>query len=89
MRLPDGSWVRLGYAAKNGHRYRSIGKILAKRIEDRPRSLTMDGLKEWLRADPDRGRSLMHENASYVFFAELPAKQAGEGPVGAQGVDDS
>jgi membrane-bound lytic murein transglycosylase A len=28
----------------------------------------------------------MHENASYVFFAQLPAKQADEGPVGAQGV---
>jgi membrane-bound lytic murein transglycosylase A len=46
----------------------------------------MDGLKTWLRADPERGKALMHENASYVFFAELPAKQAGEGPVGAQGV---
>jgi membrane-bound lytic murein transglycosylase A len=85
VRFPDGSWVRLGYAAKNGHKYSSIGRILAKR-EDRPPALTMDGLKTWLRADPKRGRSLMHENASYVFFAELPAKQAGEGPVGAQGV---
>jgi membrane-bound lytic murein transglycosylase A len=85
VKLTDGSWVRLGYAAKNGHSYRSIGKILAKR-EDRPPNLTMDGLKTWLRADPARGRSLMQENASYVFFAELPAKQAEEGPVGAQGV---
>jgi membrane-bound lytic murein transglycosylase A len=86
VRFADGSWVRLGYAAKNGHSYRSIGKILAKRTGDRPRNLTMDGLKEWLRADPARGRALMQENASYVFFAELPARQAEEGPVGAQGV---
>jgi peptidoglycan lytic transglycosylase A len=85
VRFADGSWVRLGYAAKNGHSYRSIGKLLAKR-EDRPPALTMDGLKNWLRADPERGRSLMHENASYVFFAQLPPKQADEGPVGAQGV---
>jgi membrane-bound lytic murein transglycosylase A len=46
----------------------------------------MDGLKWWLRADPARGRVLMQENASYVFFRELPAAEAGEGPVGAQGV---
>jgi membrane-bound lytic murein transglycosylase A len=85
VRLTDGSWVRLGYAAKNGHSYRSIGKILAGR-DDRPRDLTMEGLKTWLRADPARGRALMQENASYVFFSELPAKQAGEGPIGAQGV---
>jgi len=86
VKLTDGSWVRLGYAAKNGHSYTSIGKLLAARSEDRPRNLTMDGLKGWLRADPARGRALMHENASYVFFRELPEAQAGEGPVGAQGV---
>lgn len=85
VRLTDGSWVRLGYAAKNGHSYVSIGKLLAER-GDRPKDLTMDGLKNWLRADPARGRALMHENKSYVFFRELPKTEAGEGPVGAQGV---
>ena len=85
VKLTDGSWVRLGYAGKNGHSYTSIGKILAAR-DDRPRNLTMDGLKGWLREDAARGRALMHRNASYVFFRELPEAQAGEGPVGAQGV---
>jgi membrane-bound lytic murein transglycosylase A len=85
VRLTDGSWVRLGYAAKNGHSYTSIGKRLAAR-DDRPNDLTMAGQKSWLRADPARGRALMEQNASYVFFRELPAAQAGEGPIGAQGV---
>ncbi len=85
VQLTDGSWVRLGYAAKNGHSYVSIGKLLAER-GDRPQDLTMDGLKNWLRADPARGRALMHENKSYVFFRELPKTEAGKGPVGAQGV---
>jgi membrane-bound lytic murein transglycosylase A len=86
VRLPDGSWVRLGYAAKNGHRYTSIGRLLAERGEKPPQGLTMEGLKSWLRADRARGRALMHENRSYVFFRELPKAEAGEGPVGAQGV---
>jgi peptidoglycan lytic transglycosylase A len=85
VRLTDGSWVRLGYAAKNGHPYTSIGKRLAKR-SDRPKDLTMEGLKSWLRADPARGRALMQENRSYVFFRELPQAEAGDGPIGAQGV---
>jgi peptidoglycan lytic transglycosylase A len=84
VRLTDGSWVRLGYAAKNGHSYTSIAKRLTERGEKGP--LTMEGLKSWLRADPKRGRALMQENKSYVFFTELPHAQAGEGPVGAQGV---
>jgi membrane-bound lytic murein transglycosylase A len=86
VRLTDGSWVRLGYAAKNGHKYISIGKRLAARPEMRPKDLTMEGLKAWLRADPARGRALMQENASYVFFRELPAAEAGDGPIGAEGV---
>jgi membrane-bound lytic murein transglycosylase A len=44
--------------------------------------MTMAGVKAWLRADPMRGRALMHENRSYVFFRELD----GEGPIGAAGV---
>jgi membrane-bound lytic murein transglycosylase A len=86
VRLTDGSWVRLGYAAKNGHSYTSIGKRLVARGEKPPQALTMDGLKSWLRADPARGRALMQENESYVFFRELPETEAGDGPVGAQGV---
>ncbi len=86
VRLTDGSWVRLGYAAKNGHSYTSIGRLLAERGEKPPQGLTMEGLKSWLRADPARGRALMHENKSYVFFHELPEAEAGQGPVGAQGV---
>jgi membrane-bound lytic murein transglycosylase A len=86
VRLTDGSWVRLGYAAKNGHSYTSIGKRLLERGEKPPQGLTMQGLKSWLRADPARGRALMQENKSYVFFRELPQAEAGAGPVGAQGV---
>jgi membrane-bound lytic murein transglycosylase A len=86
VRLTDGSWVRIGYAAKNGHSYTSIGRLLKERGEKPPGGLTMEGLKGWLRADPARGRALMHENKSYVFFRELPQAEAGAGPVGAQGV---
>ena len=86
VRFPDGSWTRLGYAAKNGHSYTSIGRLLAERGEKPPGGLTMDGLKGWIRADSARGRALMHENKSYIFFHELPAAEAGDGPIGAQGV---
>ncbi len=80
VRLPDGSTVRLGYAGKNGHSYTSIGKRLLEMGEGRPERLTMDGIKDWLRADPARGRALMHENKSYVFFVTID----GDGPVGAE-----
>lgn len=86
VRLPDGSKVRLGYAGKNGHPYTSIGKALVARGEGSPKSMSMQGIKEWLRADPERGKRLMWENHSYVFFTELTADAGADGPLGAQGV---
>lgn len=82
VRLVDGQAVRLGFAAKNGHPYTSIGKRLVAMGEGKPADLTMQGVKAWLRADPERARKLMHENKSYVFFREID----GDGPIGAQGV---
>jgi membrane-bound lytic murein transglycosylase A len=46
----------------------------------------MQTIKEWLRADPERAKTLMWENRSYVFFEERKDADAELGPVGAQGV---
>ena len=86
VRLPDGTRVRLGFAAKNGHPYTSIGKLLVARGEGTPKDLGMNGLKAWLRADEKRGKALMNENKSYVFFRVLDDEEGKDGPVGAQGV---
>ena len=86
LRLPDGTHVRLGYATKNGHPYTSIGKKLVELGEDKPKSMTMQGIKDWLRADKERGNKMMWENKSYVFFRLLDGKEGQDGPIGAQGV---
>jgi membrane-bound lytic murein transglycosylase A len=86
VRLPDGTHVRLGYATKNGHPYTSIGKKLLELGEDKPKSMTMQGIKDWLRADKERGNKMMWENKSYVFFRLLDGKEGEDGPIGAQGV---
>lgn len=86
IRLPDGSKVRLGYAGKNGHSYTSIGKALVARGEGSPKSMSMQGIKDWLRADKERGKRLMWENKSYVFFTELSQDAGSDGPLGAQGI---
>ena len=42
----------------------------------------MAGIVAWMRAQPDRGKALMRENPSYIYFREL----TGAGPLGAMGV---
>jgi membrane-bound lytic murein transglycosylase A len=82
VRLPDGSRIRLTYAGKNGHPYTSIGKLLVERGKIAKGAANMETVRAWLRADPARGRALMEENRSYVFFAEFE----GSAPLGAEGV---
>ncbi len=84
--LPDGTAVRLAYAAKNGHPYTSIGRILIDRGEIDKEAMSLDTLEAWVRGNPDAAKELMWENRSYIFFRELEGWDPSLGPPGGQGV---
>lgn len=82
VHMQDGSRIRVGYAAQNGHGYVPVGRLLAEAGEiERP--VTMAKIRAWFAAHPDRAQSVMNENPSVVFFK----KQNRDGAVGAQGVE--
>jgi membrane-bound lytic murein transglycosylase A len=81
IRLPDGQMVRVHYDGKNGYPYTSIGRHLIDTGVLTADQMSLDALAKWLRADPERGRKVMWNNASYVFFRELTGAEAG-GPLG-------
>jgi membrane-bound lytic murein transglycosylase A len=72
IKLPDGTIVRVHYDGKNGHPYTSIGRYLIDKGLFAADKMSMGALGRWLRADPARGQAVMQQNASYVFFRELP-----------------
>lgn len=82
LRLPDGGVMRIGYDGQNGRSYVGIGKLLLDRGELQRGQASMQGILDYLRADPVRGAAVMNENPSWVFFREL----TGPGPLGALGV---
>lgn len=84
VELPDGSHLRVGYADQNGHPYQSIGRWLVAQGELPLEKASMEGIKDWARANPQRLSELLNANPSYVFFREMPS--ASGGPVGALGV---
>ena len=86
VQLDDGSWVRLSFAGKNGHPYTSIAKVLVEKNELSANEIDMARLKAWLRAAPERGRRLLQENKSYIFFRILTGVEGSGGPLGAEGV---
>lgn len=84
--LPGGKRARLTYAGRNGHSYTSIGRKLVESGEIALEDMSLARLMAWLRSDPPRGRRLMEENRSYVFFARDDSAAPDLGPIGGAGV---
>ncbi|MEM7508420.1 MAG: MltA domain-containing protein [Pseudomonadota bacterium] len=84
--LENGELVRLGFAAKNGHDYVSIGRIYNKRKKAAPLTYGAAPLRRWLRANPRDGAKLMRENPSFIYFQERHGLGMEQGPIGALGV---
>jgi membrane-bound lytic murein transglycosylase A len=82
IRLPGGEMIRVTYDGKNGHPYTSIGRYLIDAGLFPANDMSLDALKVWLAADPARGRAVMQQNRSFVFFRELQS----ESPLGALGI---
>jgi membrane-bound lytic murein transglycosylase A len=82
VRLPDGSFVRVGYAGSNGRDFTAIGKALLDDGKVPRDKVSMQAIRDWLRANPEDGRAYMERNARYIFFHEIE----GDGPIGAEGV---
>jgi membrane-bound lytic murein transglycosylase A len=82
VKLTDGSSIRVHYDGKNGHPYSSIARYLIEKGLLAADKISMGALKQWLREDPERGKRVMWQNASYVFFRELKSAEA-KGPMGA------
>ncbi len=80
--LKEGGTVRIGYAAKNGHEYFSIGKWLVAEDELSLETVSMQTIREWLRTNPSRALDVMAKNPSYIFFKNLNT----DGVIGSQGV---
>ncbi len=83
IRLGDGTVIRVGYAGKNGHGYRSVGKELIRRGVLKESQASADRIRDWVRENGEEGRELLHHNPSYVFFREVNHVPAAKGPLGA------
>ena len=83
IRLAEGGDMRITYAAKSGHPYTPIGRVLIERGELPSGGATMETIRAWLAAHPDEAAGVMAENRSFIFFREAPVDDPGLGPVAA------
>jgi membrane-bound lytic murein transglycosylase A len=83
LRMPDGFERRVSYAAKSGHPFTGPGRILAEMGEIPLQDVTMQSIRAWFRANPDRIDEILHQNRSYIFFRDAPVDDPALGPVAA------
>ena len=83
VRLPDGSFLRVGFGGSNRHNYRSIGQEMVRRGIYETHHVSAEVIKNWVRRNPEDGKELLFHNPSYVFFREVSEVPADKGPLGA------
>ncbi len=83
LRYPDGRIARITYAAKAGHPFSAIGKLLIDRDEIERANISMQSIRAWLAAHPDQVDEVLWHNRSYIFFRQASADDPNAGPVAA------
>ena len=83
--LEDGTVVRINYDGHNGYPYTAVGRILIERGLIPREEMSMQRIRDWMKANPDEAPKLRAANRSYVFFRITGLTNDGE-PPGAQGV---
>jgi len=77
LRLGDGRLLHLNYAASNGRRYRSIGRLLIERGKIPEREISMQRVRRYILDHPRERDEILAQNESYVFFRFVQ-----DGPLG-------
>ena len=77
LRFPDGRERRVGFSGANGRPYRAIGRLLIDEGQIPREAMSMQAIREWLRAHPEERRRILQHNESYVFFRPLSGPPEG------------
>lgn len=83
LRYPDGSLRRITYAAKAGHPFSAVGRLLMDRGEITREAMSMQAIRDWLYGHPDQVDAVLSHNRSYIFFREAEVPDGTAGPIAA------
>ena len=68
LRTPDGEQVTLGYAANNGHEYKSVGRQMIDDGLVPSEGLSLKAMIDYFKAHPAQIDKYVYQNPRYVFF---------------------
>ncbi len=70
VQLDTGEIMNIGYSNQNGHKYFAIGRALLKEGVLAKTGASLQGIKRYLRENPDRIEEILNKNKSYIFFTQ-------------------
>ena len=68
LRFRNGKKIKVGYASGNGHPYESIGALMVRKNYLELDTVSLQSIRAYLAANPERVRDILYYNPSYVFF---------------------
>ncbi len=83
LRLEDGEVLRLGYDARNGHPFRPVPAEIVRRGIYERHEVSEAVIRNWVRRNPDKGKEILLDDPSYIFFRVLEDEPSENGPRGA------
>jgi membrane-bound lytic murein transglycosylase A len=85
VRLEDGIMLRINYDAHNGYPFVPVGRILVERNVISREDMSLERIREWMRANPQDAEEMRRQNRSFVFF-RIAGLSDNREAIGAQGV---
>lgn len=85
VKFEDGANIRIAYAGENGQPYTAIGRTLIAEGALSREQVSLQSIRAWLLAHPDRAQEVMETNKSYIFFSERPVGDPALGSTGTLG----
>jgi membrane-bound lytic murein transglycosylase A len=83
----DASTARIAYAGENGQAYTAIGRTLIAEGSLARETVSLQTIRAWLLAHPDRAGAVMETDRSYIFFALTPLGDTALGSTGSLGAN--
>ena len=68
IRMSDGALITVGYAASNGHNYRSVSEILVKDGKIDASEMSLARMIKYFKEHPDQVSQYTRKNPRFVFF---------------------
>ncbi len=85
VRLEDGTMLRINYDSHNGYPFVPVSRILIERNIIAREEMSLERIREWMRANPASAEEVLRRNRSFMFFRIVGLSDDREA-VGAQGV---